>query len=377
MTPGRPRRVLILNWRDLRHPEGGGGERYVEQVARGLVAGGDDVTIHCAAYPGAARRETIAGVGYRRAGGRLTVYPRGIMAVLRLRPDVVVDVQNGVPFFSVLVHSRVVRLVHHISRDQWFGAFPRVVARVGWWLESRVVPRLYRAAPAVGVSSATRDDLVRMGADPRRTAVVYNATEPAPVWPADQRPAPPDPTTLCVVARLVPHKQVDHAVEVLARLASEHPGLRLRVIGDGPAAGELAAHAARLGVADRVDLLGFVDEAAKHRAIASSWLLLCPSGKEGWGRVVMEAAVHGVPAIAYRRAGGLGEAIVDGETGLLADNVEELAAHTRRLLDDPVERDRLGRRAADRAAEFTEERTVADFRRALAGAASPLLRSAR
>ena len=51
-------RVTFLTWRDLHHPDGGGSEVYVEQVARRLAVAGDQVTILCARYPGAKRRDS-------------------------------------------------------------------------------------------------------------------------------------------------------------------------------------------------------------------------------------------------------------------------------------------------------------------------------
>ena len=59
-------RVLVLNWRDPWHPEGGGSELYVSEVARRLRAAGTDVTVFSARYPGAASSETRDGIRYRR-----------------------------------------------------------------------------------------------------------------------------------------------------------------------------------------------------------------------------------------------------------------------------------------------------------------------
>jgi glycosyltransferase involved in cell wall biosynthesis len=345
------------------HPEGGGSERYVEQLAGQLAAAGDDVTIHCAAHGNAPRRQCRDGVRFVRAGGRMTVYIWGLLSVLRRRPDVVIDVQNGVPFFSVLVHRRVVLLVHHVSREQWSGTFGPLGARAGWWIESWLSPRLYRRCEYVAVSGPTRDDLVAHGVDADRISIVYNATEPVPVVANNGHAVG---SSLCVVARLVPHKRVEDAVEVLARLAPDNPELRLRVVGEGPSRGAITERASRLGVLDRLDLLGWLDEAAKHEVMASSWLLLCPSGKEGWGRVVMEAAAHEVPAIAYRHAGGLSESIRHGQTGLLAGDLGELVEHTRWLLEHPAERAVMGKDAREYVSTFTAERTYAQFQAVLA-----------
>src|SRR5215208_188136 len=125
--------VLILNWRDTTHPEGGGSEVFVERVAAGLAAQGRPVTLFCAAHPGAARSERVGGI------------------------RVVVDVQNGVPFFAALWCRRpLVVLVHHVHREQWRVVMPPLQARVGWWIESWLAPRLHRHARYVAVSEATR-----------------------------------------------------------------------------------------------------------------------------------------------------------------------------------------------------------------------------
>jgi glycosyltransferase involved in cell wall biosynthesis len=368
MTVDAPRRLLFLNWRDSSHPKGGGSERYVEQLAALLTAGGEDVRIHCAAYRGAPRREVRDGVRIQRHGGPFSVYLFGLLAVVRQRPDVVVDVQNGMPFFSPLVHGRVVLVAHHLlgrhwlNRQQWHTPVGRLGGRLAWWVESRLVPRLYRRARYAAVSSPTCDDLVATGVAPERITVVHNATDPAPTASVPKANEP----TLCVVARLVPNKRVDHAVDVLAALATDLPTLRLRIVGDGPAYGSLVQRASRLGVLDRVDLLGWLDEAAKRDAIASSWILLCPSVKEGWARVVTEAAVHAVPTIAYRDAGGVVESIRHDETGLLAVDFEDLVRHTRRLLQSASDRTAYGRAAAAYAAGFTPERMLTEFQRVLA-----------
>jgi hypothetical protein len=77
----------------------------------------------------------------------------------------VVDVQNGVPFLSPLVRRRtpVVNLVHHVHREQWGVVFGPTVARAGWFLESKVAPRVYGRSRYVAVSESTRDELGGLG----------------------------------------------------------------------------------------------------------------------------------------------------------------------------------------------------------------------
>lgn len=360
-------RLAFLSWRDFTHPEGGGAEHYIETIAAQLAAAGHEVTIYCAAHDGAAPDETKEGVRYRRAGGRLTVYPAALRALRRDERrhgayDVVVDSQNGIPFFSPLAtRTPVIVLVHHVHREQWPVVFGPVAARVGWFVESRIAPRFYRRHQYATVSSRTRDELTDLGVDAGRIAVIHNGTD-APLALDVGRSIDP---TIVVLGRLVPHKRVEHAIDVVARLRPTHPGLRLRVIGHGWWHDRIAEHALASGVADDVALLGFVDDATKHAELAAGWVALAPSVKEGWGLCVVEAASHGVPTVAYRDAGGLSESIIDGATGVLVEDLDDMTRQVSRLLGDAAAREGLGAQAREYAAQFTWASTAAYWRELL------------
>jgi glycosyltransferase involved in cell wall biosynthesis len=358
--------VLFLNWRDPSHPEGGGSEQYVQRIAAGLAGAGRRVQVFCAAHERAPSDEVVEGVEVVRRGGRLSVYPRGLAHVLRTRPRLVVDVQNGVPFLSPLVtRAPVVVLLHHVHREQWPIVFGRLGGALGWWLESQVAPRVYRRCRYVTVSRATADELVELGVDAGRISLAPNGVDPVPAVTATRSAEP----RLVVLGRLVPHKQVEHAIDVVARLRDRWPALTLDVVGSGWWGEQLRRHADERGVADRVRFHGHVDEQTKHELLATSWLQLCPSVKEGWGIVVTEAGAHSVPTVAYRSAGGLRESVVDGETGLLVTDLDELTAAVDGLLADPARRAALGGAAAGYAAGFTWPRSVARFGAVLDAAA--------
>ncbi len=354
--------VLILNWRDTRNPEGGGSEFYAEQVAAALARRGHPVTMFCAAHSEAPAEETTGdGVRIVRAGRRRSVYARAAWAYLRGRlgrPDVVVDVQNGLPFLARLYARRpVVLLVHHVHREQWRVVLGPLAARFGWWVESWLSPRVHRGCPYVTVSEATRDELVGLGVDPARIRIVHNGT-PAPPSTTVARAAEP---TLLVLGRLVPHKRVEIALRTLHALVPDHPGAQLVVAGRGWWLAPLRAEAARLGVADRVRFVGHVGDVEKARLLAEAWLLLVPSLKEGWGLSVIEAASHGTPAVAFRHAGGVAESVVDHRTGLLAEGEDEFARHCADLLADASRRTAMGTAARTHAARFSWDETGARF----------------
>jgi glycosyltransferase involved in cell wall biosynthesis len=357
--------VLFVNWRDVAHPEGGGSERYVQRIAEGLAAAGLRVGMFCAAHDRAPADEVVGGVDVVRRGGRLSVYPRALLHVLRHRPRLVVDVQNGLPFGSTLVTARpVVNLVHHVHREQWPIVFGRLGGAIGWWIESFVAPRLYRRSPYVTVSTATADELVGLGVDADRLTVVRNGVEPTPLVSSGRSAKP----LLVVLGRLVPHKQVEHAIEVLARLRPSRPELRLSIVGEGWWEDELRDAAERLGVTDAVDFLGHVDEQTKHEELARAWVQLCPSVKEGWGLVVTEAGAHRVPTVGYRSAGGLRESVLDGRTGVLVDDLDEMTEAVDALLEDEWTRLEMGAAAARHAAAYSWPASIRGFAAVLSAA---------
>ncbi|MEV6345388.1 glycosyltransferase family 4 protein [Actinoplanes sp. NPDC051851] len=352
--------ILFLNWRDTRNPEGGGSEVYTERIAAELVTHGHRVTLLCAAHPsGPAAQVLPSGVHVLRRGGRHTVYLRAALAYLvgavrlgplaparRGRPDLIVDVCNGVPFLSPLyARCPTVVVVHHVHREQWPVVLGGRRGRIGWWLESRLAPRVYRRCRYVTVSTATRDELASLGVPPSRVLLIHNGlTDPDPE-PVARSPYP----CLVVLGRLVPHKRVEYALHALAEL----PLARLVVAGRGWWEPQLRRRAAELGVTGRTAFAGHVSEAEKHRLLAAGWVVLVPSLKEGWGLTILEAGARGTPAVAFRSAGGVRDAILDGRTGLLADDLADFVAKTRLLLTDATARDRMGAGARAYASGFT------------------------
>ncbi|GAA5047442.1 glycosyltransferase family 4 protein [Nocardia callitridis] len=374
------REVLLLCWRDTGHPQGGGSERYLERVGTQLAARGVKVTLRTARYRGAPRREHVDGIDISRGGGRYTVYPRALAAIalgrlglgaLRdVRPDAVIDTQNGIPFFAAAVaEAPSVVLVHHGHREQWPVA-GRVIGRIGWWIESWLSPRVHRGNQYLTVSLPSAEELTGLGVDAARVAVVRNGAEPVPVQArrapeAREREVP----RIVVLSRLVPHKQIEDALSVAARLRTRIPDLRLDVIGDGWWADNLRQYAEELTIADAVTFHGHVDETRKHELLSGAWVHVLPSRKEGWGLAVIEAAQHGVPTVGYRSSRGLTDSIVDGVTGALVDDVPQLAAAVGDLLDDRAARTVMGEKARARAREFSWEQTGNGVYEVLAAAA--------
>jgi len=358
-TDGRPLRILALNWRCLSHPQAGGSEVNIFEQARRWVKSGHQVTI-ITADPGREhapdRVEDVDGITVRRMGSRLTVYPRALLYYLTHRRafDGIVDVANGVPFFTALLPvRRGVLLVHHVHGRQWFTEFPFPVAAVGSWLERRFVPWLYRKWPVIAVSPTTRDALLGLGYAPDRVSVIYNGMD----MPEQVQAIRPQQHRIAYVGRIKRYKRLDRLVRAVAELRREVPDVHLDVVGDGDALDELKALAAELGLNGAVTFHGFVDEQKKAGILAAASVFATPSMHEGWGLSVIEANAHGVPAVAFN-VPGLSVAIRSGETGLLAEDEAGFRHALARILCEPDLRDRLGAEARAWAARFDWDDTA-------------------
>jgi glycosyltransferase involved in cell wall biosynthesis len=360
------RSVLLLCWRDTGHPQGGGSEAYLERIGAQLAQSGVRVTLRTARYRGAPRREVKDGVQISRAGGPYSVYIwAGLAMVLariglgplrKARPDVVLDTQNGLPFMARWAFGRrVAVLVHHCHREQWPVAGP-VMGRIGWFVESKLSPRVHRRNQYVTVSLPSARDLTGLGVQPGHIAVVRNGLDEAPEQTLTvPRSAAP---RVVVLSRLVPHKQIEDALEAIAALRPRIPNVHLDVVGGGWWQQRLVDHAALLGIADAVTFHGHVDDETKHHVLQQSWVQVLPSRKEGWGLAVTEAGQHCVPTIGYRSSGGLTDSIVDGVTGMLVDDHDDLVNQLDRLLTDQVLREQLGAKAQARSGEFSWQQSA-------------------
>ncbi len=254
----------------------------------------------------------------------------------------------GMPARSVLtVHDLI-----HFKVPEAFAAWRRAAAGV---LLHRGVTA---AARVIAVSEATRRDLVeRIPSAAGKVVVVPNGVTPffggadGPVGDAGIR----GPYLLCVGNRK-PHKNLEGAVETLARLAAARPELRLVVVGEVyPGWSAVLERAEALGVRGRIVELSGVDDARLRALYAGCEALLFLSLYEGFGLPVLEAMAAGAPVIASDRS-SIPEVV--GDAGLLVDPHDPAAAAAAvlRLSADPAYRGERVRRGRARAAQFTWER---------------------
>ncbi len=311
--------------------------------------------------------------GYRvlRRSGRYAVFPGAAWEGLRMghRPgDALVEIWNGMPFLSPLWYRgpRVVFL-HHVHAEMWGMVLPPTLARLGDLMERRLAPRFYRSSRIVTLSESSRREIVEMlHLRPGRVTVAPPGVD-SRYTPGGVR----SPTPLVVaVGRLVPVKRLDALLRALVRVKEDQPDLRAVIIGEGYERPALEALRAELGAVDWVSLPGHVDDDELVSWYRQAWVVASSSQREGWGMTLTEAAACGTPAVATAIAGHT-DAVLDGESGLLVDDVGDLPAALGRVLGDEVLRSRLSKGALARARWFTWGATARRALEALAAEVKP------
>ncbi|MFN0123925.1 MAG: glycosyltransferase family 4 protein [Blastocatellia bacterium] len=227
--------------------------------------------------------------------------------------------------------------------------------------------RLAQAAALIGVSDFCARQIRQYA--PAHTAVIriYNGIAGTP--PLAPPPAPPC-RRFVIVSRLIGWKAVDFGIAAFARLWRRYPDARLQIAGEGEEEPRLRGLAAGLLPEGVVSFLGF--RTGIDSVFAGNDFLLHLSPIESFGRVIAEAGLHGLPAIAPQSAGA-GELIIDGHTGLTfrpgdADDCLRILASACEMSADIHQQ--LAQNAARRArALFNLDRAVEEY----AGLASAML----
>jgi glycosyltransferase involved in cell wall biosynthesis len=185
-----------------------------------------------------------------------------------------------------------------------------------------------------------------------RVQVIRNPVMMPPV----PGPRPQKTHVLLFLGRLGENKGIYHLLEAIALLRPHFPALRLLAGGDGELE-RVAARAKALGIAEAVEILGWVTGEQKDKLLSAATVYVLPSRNEGLPMSVLEAMSWGLPVITTP-VGGIPEAVTHGVEGFLVQpgDALELAEAISKLLVDPELRERMGIAARARIEkQFTAE----------------------
>jgi len=206
----------------------------------------------------------------------------------------------------------------------------------------------------VANSEAVREDVIRQEkVEPSRVRVIYNGIDPSLYdLPADPTlraslGIPARAKVVGVVANLIHYKGHRFFLQACQEIKRKHQAVTFLLIGDGPLRRELEGLARELGLEKDVLFLGSRQDVPQLLALMD--VVVLPSLEEGFPNAILEAMAAGKPVVATE-VGGIPEAVVHGETGLLVPpkDPEALADAILRLLDDPQLALEMGRAGRDR-----------------------------
>ncbi|MGO9451335.1 MAG: glycosyltransferase family 4 protein [Candidatus Binataceae bacterium] len=365
-SAGRPLRIAGVD------PERGfaGGESQVLGLTRELIRMGHRAELICDSEGRLYERAREAGI---------TCYP------LKLRNSI--DVAGAIRLRSILARERYDIVHFHTSRAHAMAPFARgfaralvVTRRMDYRPNRLFAPYLYsRAVDGVAaISHGVANALADAGVARERVTIIPSGVDCAHFRPpsADERAAaraalhiPPETIVVGTVGAITERKGHRYLLEAIARIGAGVPVVCL-LAGDGALREELERQAESLGIGGRVRFMGRIEDTR-----AMLWTLdifVFPSLWEGLGVAAIEASACGL-AIVASDAGGIGEVVINGKSGILVPPADAaaLAEAIDQLAGSPGERSRMGNGARERAeAEFAmntmAERTLALYRRCIA-----------
>jgi glycosyltransferase involved in cell wall biosynthesis len=347
-------------------PTGGGVARHVRDLTNGLSERGHEILLCGPALPDGMSQPPPGARHISLPMGR-SISPRADLPALRRFAEIVRRQKPD------LIHShsskagaltRAARPAHprvpvfYTPHGYAFaGSFSHESERLAYREIERLLAPL--TSRVVCVCEAEARLAARVGPR-RRIRVVHNGVGAAGEGPTDPRMVQlrRGGPLLCVLTQLRGGKGIETLIDAMSAIVARHPGAQAAIWGEGPERETLEGRARRMQVEQAVHFLGPTLEPLA--VMRGTDILVHPSLAESFPYVILEAMSVGAPIVASD-VGGVGEALLNGESGLLvtAGEVELLAAAVNRLLDDPEGRARMGKNARDRVEhDFTLEAMI-------------------
>ena len=324
-----------------------GGPQQVLYLASALIGRGHDCTLVCPPATGVDSAARLAGIPVRNlfcAGDLDLPFAYRLAQYLQsAKPDLVhCHSRRGADMLGGLAAS--------------FADIPAIVSRRVDNTEMRLVAALrYRPfARIIAISEAIATVLRDHDIAAERIEVIRSAVDTARFAQSVDRAAfraefgiPEAALVIGTAGQLIPRKGHRYLLQAAAELRVSHPDFRLIIFGEGQLDNELRVQAAELGLGEVAQFAGFRDDLDDFLGCID--IFAHPALAEGLGVATLKAAAAGVPVVAFD-AGGVPEAVIDGETGLLvpAEDAAALRDAIAILLESSELRDRLGRAGRER-----------------------------
>ncbi len=347
-------RILWLAHRDPESPRAGGAERTIHEVGRRLASRGHEVVLVTAGWRGSRPRTVLDGIEVRRYPGNLGAHLALPSVLMREEFDAAVcDLGHAMPWPSapLLMRERCAVFFRHLhARTLWGQVNPVLAAALS--TAERAYPMIYRDEAFVTESKSSRDDLIRLGVDPRKITLIPPGVDHDLFRPGPKTPFP----SIVYFGGMRRYKRPRDALLAFALVRREIPDARLYVVGEGPELPGLRELTKRLGIEEGVEFTGRLGYGELAELVSSAWLNIHTSAAEGWGYSITEAAAAGTPTVAYD-VPGVSDAVEEGRNGIRVrdGDARTLAEAALRILRDP---DGWWRSSPEVAAKYSWDRTA-------------------
>ena len=351
-------RILIFNWRDTKHKWAGGAEVYTHELAKRLVKDGNSVTLFCG-NADSARNEVIDGVQIFRRGGFYMVYVWALLYYIfkfRGEYDLIIDSENGVPFFTPLyAGTKKLLLIHHVHQEVFRKRLKVPFSWLALFLEATLMPAVYRNVRVITVSPSSSDEIMRHKLTKREPTIIYNGVDLDTYKPGAKSENP----LILYVGRVQRYKSLDVFVKSAQKVLEKIPNAEFVIAGEGEEKLELIKLSEKLGIAHKIKFLGYVSNKEKIKLFQSAWVFLNPSFMEGWGITTIEAAACGTPAV-VSNVPGLRDSTRDSVTGFLVKygDYQAFTDSIMEIIEDDKLRKEMSRDAIAWAKYFSWEKSA-------------------
>lgn len=310
-------KILILNWRDIKNPAGGGAEILTHEMAKRWVEMGHEVTQFSSTFPKSKSKEKIDNVIFKRRGKWWNVHIYAFFYYLRNKNDVdvIIDEVHWFPFFAFLyAPKKTIALTCEVAGKLLFRIFPYTIALIFLGLEKMYL-QFYKTVPTMVISPSTYADLIATGHKKENVVILpMGITLPKKVKALKKDSSP----TFISVGRLNIQKGTVDLIDAFSDIHNTIPNSKLWLVGSGEDAfmKALKEKIRVLHLEDAVILHGFVTEEEKFALLSRAHILMSASAQEGWGLTVPEAGLMKTPSVVYNIE-GFRDIIEQNKTGIL------------------------------------------------------------
>lgn len=291
----------------------GGSEVYLTELAQAISKLGYRVTILAGKDKGEENLPNLEKVSenlvIRRFNSPFGFLPFVIFPIhnyylknLKSLKPAVIEYQTVIPLFTNLYKEMKSLIVLHLTGKDYIRKQGKIKGYIGYFLESKIMPFLYRKKEILTISSHTKRQLMDIGFEKENIEVIPPVVESMSVHDNYRLPMERN-NIVSYIGRYTGrggNKRVDDVIEIFPEILKKVPDAKLIIGGSMKNEEELRKLIEKLELENSIEILGFIDEYEKGKILSESKVFASPSNQEGFGITYVEANKYGTPVVGYR-----------------------------------------------------------------------------